>query len=211
MGTRVRRAGPCRSSAVIASAPTWTSTPGTTLCRRLAVIRTSRRLTDPPGGPVLRRRAGWPAMHRHPRCAPAATLAAAYGDLDARGSGPAPPLRGDRRPSHERSRRHRRPGGQRAHAHPDPAHRSAHATPLWAEGIRLHQHGPMRRSGTSRSRPRSRSPRHGDQNRIHAASAGRTGPPGARCGKACRSWRRPRWMRLRTVPSLIPRVAAISS
>jgi pimeloyl-ACP methyl ester carboxylesterase len=34
---------------------------------------------------------------------------------------------------------------------------------------------------------------------------------GARCSRAARSCARPRWMRLRTVPSLMPSVAAISS
>lgn len=34
---------------------------------------------------------------------------------------------------------------------------------------------------------------------------------GARCLRAARRCERPRWMRLRTVPSLTPRVAAISS
>ena len=34
---------------------------------------------------------------------------------------------------------------------------------------------------------------------------------GARWARASRSCTRPRWMRLRTVPSLMPRVAAISS
>lgn len=34
---------------------------------------------------------------------------------------------------------------------------------------------------------------------------------GCRCARAVRSWARPRWMRLRTVPSFTPSVAAISS
>lgn len=34
---------------------------------------------------------------------------------------------------------------------------------------------------------------------------------GARCARAARSWARPRWMRERTVPSLMPSVAEISS
>jgi hypothetical protein len=42
-----------------------------------------------------------------------------------------------------------------------------------------------------------------------APSSGRR--PGARCSSASRSWARPRWMRLRTVPSLMPSVAEISS
>ena len=35
--------------------------------------------------------------------------------------------------------------------------------------------------------------------------------PGLRCSSAMRNCARPRWIRLRTVPSLTPRVAAISS
>ncbi len=54
-------------------------------------------------------------------------------------------------------------------------------------------------------RPGSRSPER--DGRGSATS----GAPGARCARASRSWARPRWMRERTVPSLTPSVALISS
>ena len=51
---------------------------------------------------------------------------------------------------------------------------------------------------------------------VHGVTSGvwcraRPSRRGARCSRAARSWARPRWMRLRTVPSLMPSVAAISS
>jgi hypothetical protein len=46
---------------------------------------------------------------------------------------------------------------------------------------------------------------------VPSVAAGRPRWRGRRWSSAARSWARPRWMRLRTVPSLTPRVAAISS
>ena len=52
---------------------------------------------------------------------------------------------------------------------------------------------------------------HGDRLRRPGSHGRRRRAGGARCSSAARSWARPRWMRLRTVPSLMPSVAAISS
>src|SRR5450631_591993 len=57
-----------------------------------------------------------------------------------------------------------------------------------------------------------------DKGRQVTSQVTHAGPPrlasarrGRRCSSAVRSWARPRWIRLRTVPSFTPRVAAISS
>ena len=51
----------------------------------------------------------------------------------------------------------------------------------------------------------------GEQFTEMMAHRSRTRRSLSRCARAARSWARPRWMRLRTVPSLTPMVAAISS
>ena len=80
------------------------------------------------------------------------------------------------------------------------------------EGIRLHPAGPARRHMGVRPvkfRAAQLAVDEGGQHVSEVAHRSRTRL--SRCASAARNWARPRWMRLRTVPSFTPMVAAISS